>query len=170
MADWRKMALAAILADGKIDENEVKLLRKELWEDGQIDADEVTFLIELRNLAQKKAKGEVSAGFEKLFFKAITENVLKDGTVDADEARWLRTMLFADGKIDAGEYDFLKKLKKGATSTSPEFDALYTECVGKYEKSAAKAAGGDKPAAKGAGAKGKAQGKPRTKSSGAKGK
>jgi uncharacterized membrane protein YebE (DUF533 family) len=166
MADWRKMALAALLADGKIDETEVRLLRKELWEDGQIDPDEVKFLIDLRNLAQKKAKGEVSEGFEKLFFKAITENVLKDGRIDAAEAGWLRTMLFADGKIDAGEYDFLKKLKKGATGTSPEFDALYAECVGKYEKSAAKAAGGAKPAA--AKAKGKAKGKTKSKSSGAK--
>ena len=30
MADWRKMAMAAILADGKVDEGEVKLLQKEL--------------------------------------------------------------------------------------------------------------------------------------------
>src|SRR5262249_37201211 len=86
MADWRKTALAAILADGKIDDTEVRLLRKELWEDGQIDPDEVKFLIDLRNLAQKKAKGKVSEGFEKLFFKAITENVLKDGRIDAAEA------------------------------------------------------------------------------------
>jgi len=149
MADWRKVALAAILADGKVDENEVKLLRKELWEDGKIDEEEVQFLIELRNAAQKKAKAakeEVYPAFTKLFFKAITDNLLKDGTIDAKEAGWLRTMLFADGKIDADEYDFLKKLKKGAKSTSSEFDSLYNECTGKYEKSAAKTAGGDKPA------------------------
>ena len=41
MADWRKLALATILADGKIDDNEIKVLRKELWEDGKIDQDEV---------------------------------------------------------------------------------------------------------------------------------
>ena len=56
MADWRKVALAAILSDGKIDENEVKVLKKELWADNKIDEEEVNFLVELRNQAQKKAK------------------------------------------------------------------------------------------------------------------
>ena len=37
--------------------------------------------------------------------------------------------------------------KETLDQTSAEFDALYNECVGKYEKSAAKTAGGDKPAA-----------------------
>ena len=55
MADWRKVAMAAILADGKVDEAEVKVLKKELYEDDKIDTDEVKFLIDLRNVAQKKA-------------------------------------------------------------------------------------------------------------------
>jgi hypothetical protein len=132
MANWRKVALAALLADGKIDENEVKVLRKELWADGKIDADEVKFLIELRNEAQKKAKAskaEVNAKFEALFFKAIEENVLRDGRITAKEAKWLRDMLFADRKIDANEKKFLTKIKKAATKTSPEFEQLYQECV-----------------------------------------
>src|SRR5215467_4263788 len=103
MADWRKLAKAALLADGKIDDVEVKLLRKELFADGKIDADEVKFLIDLRNTAQKKAKAgnrRMNPKFEALFFKAIEANVLQDGKIDAAEARWLRGMLFADGKID----------------------------------------------------------------------
>src|SRR5260370_20984354 len=75
MADWKKVALAAILSDGKIDDNEVKLLKKELWEDNKIDDDEVKFLVELRNAAQKKAraaKEEVNPAFTKLFFKTIS--------------------------------------------------------------------------------------------------
>jgi len=42
MADWRKLALDAILADGKIDEAEVRVLKKELWADGKIDDEEVS--------------------------------------------------------------------------------------------------------------------------------
>src|SRR5205085_6493694 len=92
MADWRKVALSAFLADGVIDETEVKILKKELWADGKIDKDEVEFLIDLRNLAQKKAKKEgLRPAFERLFFKAIEENVMADGTIDDEEARWLRT-------------------------------------------------------------------------------
>jgi uncharacterized membrane protein YebE (DUF533 family) len=131
MADFRKLAIAALLADGKIDDTEVKVIKKELYADGQIDKQEVEFLIDLRNAAQKKAAGgALSTPFENLFFKAITDNVLKDGSIDTKEANWLRKMLFADGIIDDGEKKFMKKLKAGATKTSAAFDALYKECVG----------------------------------------
>jgi uncharacterized tellurite resistance protein B-like protein len=142
MADWRKVALAAILADGTIDENEVKVLKKELWADNKIDSEEVKFLIELRNQAQKKAKArkeEVNPAFTRLFFNAIESNVLKDGKIDAGEAKWLRAMLFADGKIDADEWKFLKSLNKKAKAKHADFDALYRECEAKAAK-AAKAA------------------------------
>jgi uncharacterized membrane protein YebE (DUF533 family) len=130
MADFRKLAIAALLADGKIDDTEVKVIKKELYADGQIDKAEVEFLIDLRNAAQKKAAGgALSTSFENLFFKAITDNVLKDGSIDTKEANWLRKMLFADGKIDDGEKKFMKKLKAGATKTSSAFDKLYAECV-----------------------------------------
>jgi uncharacterized tellurite resistance protein B-like protein len=132
MADWRKLALEAILADGEIDEAEVRVLQKALWEDGKIDAKEVEFLIELRNSAQKKAKAkkkEVNPKFERLFFKAIEENVLRDGQISAKEADWLRKMLFADRKIDDNEKQLLTRLKKAATKTHPKFEQLYQECV-----------------------------------------
>jgi hypothetical protein len=132
MADFRKLALEAILADGAIDDGEVRVLQKELWADGKIDAKEVEFLIELRNTAQKKAKAkkaEVNPKFETLFFKAIEQNVLRDGRISGREANWLRKMLFADGKIDDNEKKFLNKIKKAATKTSAEFDQLYQECV-----------------------------------------
>lgn len=132
MADWKKVALAALLADGQIDDNEVKVLKKELYADGMIDKEEVEFLIDLRNAAQKKAKGaELSANFEKFFFKAVEDNVLEDGEISAEEAGWLRKMLYADGKIDANEKKFLGKLKKSATKTSPAFDALCADCLKK---------------------------------------
>src|SRR5450631_908964 len=116
MADFRKLAIAALLADGKIDDTEVKVIKKELYADGKIDKSEVGFLIDLRNAAQKKAAGgALSTAFENLFFKAISDNVLKDGVIDGKEAAWLRKMLFADGKIDEGEKKFMKKLKAGAT-------------------------------------------------------
>jgi hypothetical protein len=137
MADWRKLAMAAFLADGKIDDREVRILRKELWADGKIDMDEVKFLIDLRNTAQKKArerKQKMNAKFETLFFRAIQNNVLKDGKIDTKEAQWLRKMLFADNKIDANEKRFLARIKKAAKKTSLDFDKLYTECMAKAKK------------------------------------
>ncbi len=132
MADFRKLALEAILADGEIDDAEVRVLQKELWADKKIDPKEVEFLIELRNIAQKKAKAKkasVNPKFETLFFKAIEQNVLRDGKIDAKEANWLRKMLFADGKIDDNEKKFLKRIKKAAKKTSPEFERLCQECA-----------------------------------------
>ena len=132
MADWKMLLVDAILADGKIDDDEIKVLRKHLYEDGKIDRKEVEFLIELRNKAQKKAGGEaVNPKFETIFFKAISDNVLADGKIDGGEANWLRKMLFADGKIDPGEKKFMQNLKKNATATSPAFDKLYADTVGK---------------------------------------
>ncbi len=143
MADYRKLAIAALLADGKIDETEVKILTRELKEaNGRIGNDGIKFLVELRNTAQKKAKAskeELPDSFEKFFFKVVSENVLKDGKIDASEASWLRTTLFADGKIDDREMAFLNKLNKQAKSKSPAFDKLYAECEEKHKKAAKKA-------------------------------
>ena len=55
MADYRKLAIQLIAADGKIDENEIKLLRKALFADGKITHEEVTFVGELRSALIRKA-------------------------------------------------------------------------------------------------------------------
>ena len=132
MADWRKMAMAAILSDGVIDEGEVKILKRELTNDkGRIGSDGIKFLLELRVAAQKKAKaaaGEVSEVFEKFFFKTITDNILKDGKVDAKEATWLRANLFADKRIDDREWEFITTINKKAKTKSADFDKLYADC------------------------------------------
>ena len=122
------------LADGKIDDDEVKALKKELWEDGKIDDEEVKFLIRSAPYVEPKVKAkakkeEVNPKFTALFFKAIEENVLKDGKIDAAEAGWLRGMLYADGKIDEDEKKFLARIKKAAKSTSPQFESLYEDCM-----------------------------------------
>jgi hypothetical protein len=113
-----------LLADGKIDDEEVGLIRQHLYADGKIDREEVEFLIALREQAI-----QTCSAFEQLFFEALKQNVLSDGSIDADEAVWLRAMLFADGKIDESEKKFLKALHAEARQTSPEFQKLYDECV-----------------------------------------
>jgi hypothetical protein len=141
MADWRKMAMSAILADGKVDEGEVKLLQKELkGADGKIDDEGLKFLIELRAAAHKKAKssGEaVNAAFEKFFSKTVHDHVLKDGKVDAAGAGWLKTHLFADlKKVDDGQAAILASVHKKAKTKHADLDKLHTD----YEAHRAKAA------------------------------
>jgi uncharacterized tellurite resistance protein B-like protein len=147
MADWKNLVIKLVLQDGVIDDNEVKVLKKELYADGVIDKKEVDFLIELKNTAKKP-----SPGFSKFFFKAIEDNVLKDGKIDTAEAKWLKKLLYADGKIDDEEKKFLQALKKKAKEVSPAFTALYDEATGvaKAEKPAEKPAAKPKKAEKAA--------------------
>ena len=126
MADWKKILRTVLLADGKIDADETKMLQKEILADGVVDQDEVDFLVDLRNSAKKR-----SPEFEGFFFKALSQNILADGVIDAAEAKKLRAILFADGKIDDGEKKFLQGLKKHAKKTSPEFDKLFEDCLKK---------------------------------------
>jgi hypothetical protein len=132
MADFRNLALKAILLDGKVAEAEVKLLKKELYADGKIDKKEVDFLIELRNSAKKQTKtGRINPVFEKFFFKALAANVLDNGIISKREASFLRSAIFADGKVDASEKKFLARLRRTATKVAPEFERLYEECMSK---------------------------------------
>jgi hypothetical protein len=143
MPDWRKVAVAAILADNQIDDAEIAILRKELKEtDGKIGNEGIKFLVELRNTAQKRLKAkkeELSDKFEDFFFKQVKDNVLRDGKIDAKEAGWLEKTLFADGKIDDREMAFLQDLNKKATKKSSAFEALYTKCETKHKKASNKA-------------------------------
>jgi hypothetical protein len=144
MADWRKVAIAAFLADGKIDETEVKVLRKELYADGKIDHDELHFLIELRTMAAKKAKAkkeELLPAFDKFFFKAVEDSVLDNDHISEEETKLLRTALFVDGKVNPSELKFLEGLKKKAKeNVHPEFTKFYDEIAAKAAKAAKAAA------------------------------
>ena len=124
MANWRNLCKAALLADGQIDEREVDIIRKEFFADGRIDRSELEFLLEIK----REATAAVPS-FQKLLFEAVRSVILADGSIDANEAAWLRTWIYADGKVDADEKHWLKELKLLANRVSPEFMALYNECM-----------------------------------------
>jgi hypothetical protein len=123
MADLQKLK-AEIPADGTIQDHEVEVIRRELYADGRIEREEVEFLIALRNEAQSACPA-----FEQLFFQAVKEKVLTDGSIAAEESAWLRQILFTDGQIDERERTFLRELDAEAQSVCPEFEQLYDECM-----------------------------------------
>jgi uncharacterized tellurite resistance protein B-like protein len=125
MADWRKLAKALALADGKIDTKETEIIKKEIYADGKLDKSELEWLIELRN----SASGVVSA-FNDFFFDALKKVILEDGEISDGEAKWLEKVLYADGKIDDSEKKFLSEVKAGAKKTGPAFDALVKKVTG----------------------------------------
>ena len=134
MADWRKLAKALALADGRIDTREATIIKNEIWADGRLDKSELEFLLDL-----KKGATTVVREFNTMLFAALKAAVLADGEISAKEASWLRRFLYADGKIDDEEKRFLQELKAGATKTAAEFDELYKQAVG---------GGGDQAAAR----------------------
>lgn len=121
MTDFRALR-ERILADGKIDGQEVEELRKLLHADGKIDEEEANFLVELHKRVE-----HTSPAFEQFFYSAIKSFVLTDGKIDAAEAAWLRRMILADGQVDDREKKLLRELKGEAKETSPEFEALLAE-------------------------------------------
>ena len=58
--------------------------------------------------------------------KALT---LADGYIDTKEANILRKELFADGKIDKSELEFLSELRDQASSCVREFTQLFIDGV-----------------------------------------
>jgi len=124
MADWRKLAKAAILTDNRIDTSEVNILRDNFFVDDKINQSELDFLQELRN----ESKSAVKA-FDELFIEAAKSHLLADGMISKSEAKWLSKAIKADEKIDDVEKRLLEELKAEAKETSPEFDELYAECM-----------------------------------------
>jgi hypothetical protein len=124
MADWKRIAKAALLSDGRIDTKETEILSREIFADQKVDKAELEFLADLR----RSATGAVRA-FTELFHRAVVNHMLADGTISDAEAKWLRKAILADGRVDADEIQLLKDLKAGAKSVGEEFTRLFNECV-----------------------------------------
>jgi uncharacterized tellurite resistance protein B-like protein len=114
----------AILANGRADGTELEALRRQMYASGKIERREADFLVELHKRVQHK-----TPAFEQFFYQAIKDHILAHGRIDAEEAAWLRRMLFADGKIDDEERKFLHELKGEARQVSREFHVLFDECM-----------------------------------------
>ena len=111
----------SLLADGKIDKEEVEQLRTVLYADGVIDAEEVAFLFELNDAVS----GENNAPEWKEFFvEAISDNILADGEIDEEEVKMLSEKIGADGQVDETEEALLLNLKAKAKNFPAALDSL----------------------------------------------
>jgi hypothetical protein len=113
-----------ILAHGRVDGHQLEVLRRQLYAGGKIERQEADFLVELHKRVQ-----HLTPAFEQFFYQAIKDHILAHGRIDAEEAAWLRQMLFSDGKIKDEERKFLHELKGEAGQVSPEFEVLYEESM-----------------------------------------
>ena len=123
MADLNKL-VADIIADGKVDAQEVETLRKELYADGKIDREEANALFKINNAV---TKNQNDPAWKPFFVDAITMHILGDvnspGAVDEEEAKWLVAAVEGDGVLDETEKALLINLKAKAKSISPVLKA-----------------------------------------------
>jgi hypothetical protein len=134
MADFRKLAIDLVAADGKVDREEIKVLRKALYADNVIDLNEIQFLSELRAAVVKKGRKKSMGAIDKFFVKAIEDHILHDGVVTAEEVTLIETHVLSDKKLRKEAKKLAKNLKKKATTAAPELDVLL-EKLGKKKKS-----------------------------------
>ena len=113
-----------LVANGRVEGHEVRLLRELLYADGKIDRAEADFLVVVH-----KRVGHRSHQFEQFFYDTIKKHILEDGRIDAEEVEWLRQMIDHDGKLEDEERKFLAELKGQAERVSDEFEALYEESM-----------------------------------------
>jgi uncharacterized membrane protein YebE (DUF533 family) len=125
---FQKFVLAslkdAILADGVIDADEVKMLKTVIYGSGGgegacVSRAEADFLFELNDAVSGKKN---SPAWKSLFVEAITKCVLEDektpGIVDDTEAKYLMSKIQADGQVDFVEKALIANIRKKAKSIS----------------------------------------------------
>jgi len=125
---FQKFVLAslkdAILADGVIDANEVKMIKTVIYGSGSgegagVSRSEADFLFELNDAVSGK---ENAPGWKRLFVEAVTNCVLEDetspGVVDDAEAKYLMSKIQADGQVDDVEKALIANIRKQAKSVS----------------------------------------------------
>jgi hypothetical protein len=113
-----------ILAKGRVDEPDLETLRRHMYTGRMVERPEADFLVELHKRVQHR-----TPAFEEFFYKAIKDHILAHGRIDAEETAWLRQMVLSDGTIDDEERKFLHELKGEARQVSPQFAALFAECM-----------------------------------------
>ncbi len=111
-----------ILAIGKVEGEELEVLRRCVYAGRKIDRQTADSLVDLHQRVEHR-----TPAFEKFFYQAIKDHILAQGRISKEESTWLRRMLFADGKIDDEGRKFMHELEGEAKEVSYEFEALFNE-------------------------------------------
>lgn len=108
-----------LLNDGRITFDEVNKIKAHIESDGQLDHEDVKFLVELTSNAES-----VCPEFDNLFFPLLRAVLLEDGKIGLDEQYQLLRMLYADGHVREAEKRFIRDLYDSVDERTPEFEEL----------------------------------------------
>ena len=110
-----------ILEDGVIDASEVRQIKELIFNDGVIDTEEVEFLFDLNDEVSGKAN---DPSWKELFVEAIASNILEDGEIDHEETQFLLGKIQGDGSVDEVEKALLQHLKANVSNFPEELNQL----------------------------------------------
>jgi hypothetical protein len=110
---------AQLLNDDKITPNEVSVIKDYILADGQLDYQDIKFLVGL----MKEAK-EVCPEFDDVLFPCLRSVILEDGEVTLDEQYLLLQMLYSDGEVRPCERQLINDIYREVNTVTPELQQL----------------------------------------------
>jgi len=123
-----------IFANGKIDENDVALLRQKLAINESMTREKGNFLFDVKD---KTNRNNQCDEFKKFFVEAITSFLLEDndspGEINDDEAKWLRARIRFKGYTDKTDTMLIKNLKSKSINW-PSILTFKSQTVITFEK------------------------------------
>lgn len=116
--------VAAVIADGVIDADEVAALREHIWADNAVDAGEFQLMTQLNDwIVENPHDDHDMVGFKDLYRDVTAAFVLEDdtspGIVDQGEANTLMTAWRGDGEFDARERAAAEEIVSKTTGPLP---------------------------------------------------
>ena len=139
---WQKLFVEAltdhVLGDktspGEVDEKEASYLISKIKTDRQVDTAELALLVNIT----AKAKATCPK-FQKFVLQSLKDAILADGTIDADEIKMIKTVVYGNGGgestgVNRAEADFLFELNDAVSNKKnlPEWEKLFVEAITKH--------------------------------------
>lgn len=110
-----------IIADGRVDKDEVKQLEKAIYADGKVDKEEMDAMFEINDAV---SGNDNCPEYYDLFTQVIADGVLNDditpGVIDEEEGQYLVDKIQGDGTIDEAEKALLLYLEIEAEAIESE--------------------------------------------------
>ncbi len=116
--------VAGMIARNAVTDEDVALLRRTIYADGVVSADQAEWMFAIEN-----AVSDTSPSWAMLFIEALTDYVVvqqvPEGHVDQSKASWLSERIMANGVVNTRtELELLIKVLERATTSPPELSAL----------------------------------------------
>jgi uncharacterized membrane protein YqhA len=124
----------SIFANGKIDDDDVKVLREVLLGDGAMTREKGNFLFDIKDSTNRNNQ---CSAFKELFVEAITIMLLEDdnspGEISDDEAKWLRAKIRFKGYTDKTDDMLINNLKRKSINW-PKILSFKSKTAKSFEK------------------------------------